>query len=785
MYHDLEAAQRVVEEPASPTTVPALRGPASGMGEVSAAAPRLTAPVGSTRRALLHVISVSIASVLIIAVQPMPTILLQPATGSHPLLWHATQTAFQVLLLVGYVAAGTISARGQQVILWSGAAGAVCLPGLVLGAYVVDVLSPLRVFGLILVGFGAPLVALGTLSIVTQRQSAALGDSSPHWLYAASNAASLGAVFGYPLIVQPSVEVTWQLVAWRWLTAGVLAGTAAVNLIHPVALSRRPLRGQVTWCQIGYWTVSGAVAVGLMLSLTTYLAVDLGSHPLVWLGPFGMFLLSMSVSFSRAGLVVGRAATWLAPMGTAYVLFDLAGALPRPSEFVAYGFHLLALLIMLFAVHSAVVARRPEAADLGVFYAAITAGGTVAGAALAFGAPALLDPERYGLMGGLVYRTLFGWGVPEYAYFVLCVPFVMGVRPTERVARAIVFGVLAATVALLCVGVLRAASPPAWTHWSGLIGSMLILTLCFLPVRSSAKWSAALVVLFVSLASSALVRGGLVAHKRSAFGQLRIENQGSRQVLMHGSTRHGSQSLRCVSGTDDAECLVPMDYYAQEGPVGTLLTTERTRRERLDLMVIGLGPGVLASYCGPGDSLRFIEIDPNVAEIARTRFRYLESAGRHCGRLSVQIGDGRLAARTLPARSVDVLVADAFASDSVPVHLLTREAFGDYQRVLRTDGVLLLHVSNRYFDLAPVVLSTSASVGFKGVSISDPGSPRRSASRWVVLYFQAALEDRLDAALRSVDAVVEALGNRTGVVWSDYRYSVLDALRLRGSSRAQ
>jgi SAM-dependent methyltransferase len=225
---------------------------------------------------------------------------------------------------------------------------------------------------------------------------------------------------------------------------------------------------------------------------------------------------------------------------------------------------------------------------------------------------------------------------------------------------------------------------------------------------------------------------GALHAKRSFFGMYRVEREGDLTLLQHGTTVHGAQF------TDSAKSRMPLTYYHPKGPVGQAFGALRTSLEGKTIGVVGLGAGSLLCFSQPGQSWTFYEIDPAVTEIARNRkyFTFLDDCPV---RASIVHGDARLSLAREPDGRFDLLVLDAFSSDAIPVHLLTREAFALYRRLLSPDGLLLLHMSNRYLDLEPVVAALAADGGLHGIKAEYLVDPRTAtadvaySSDWALL----------------------------------------------------
>ncbi|MDF2695000.1 MAG: hypothetical protein K0S65_3383, partial [Labilithrix sp.] len=272
--------------------------------------------------------------------------------------------------------------------------------------------------------------------------------------------------------------------------------------------------------------------------------------------------------------------------------------------------------------------------------------------------------------------------------------------------------------------------------------------------------------------------GTTVWADRGFFGVLKVtrEPQGRYQLLVSGRALHGKQAL------DPVAARVPLAYYHPTGPAGDVLgplPTDGVRLPPRHVGVIGLGVGSLAAYARPGDDWTFFEINPAVVDVARQHFTYLRTA-EQIANVHVEVGDARLRLREGEAGRFDVLVLDAFSSDAVPTHLVTREALAVYRRALRPGGLLLAHVTNDHVRLPPVFGSLAREARMIAITRRDDarGTDERTAgkvpSEWVLLTDTRA---ELDLILRSSKDWHPLASPAPSSVWTDDYANVLGALR--------
>ncbi len=375
--------------------------------------------------------------------------------------------------------------------------------------------------------------------------------------------------------------------------------------------------------------------------------------------------------------------------------------------------HLVTFFLIALVCHTELANRRPDAARLTQFYFCISIGGAAGGTFNALIAP-------------LLFSSIYEYYLALAAACALRM-FIGKKSPTPNTRDLITPGILAAIVALATYHWMDAIHPP------GLVIRLVFFVVVFKILYSCSERPIrfALALLAVIFAA-ATVNGsvGVLLQQRTFYGVLRVKlKEGGRKVqLFHGTTSHGAEFL------DPARRREPLMYYARSGPIGQIFAA---RGEIRTVGVIGLGTGALVSYRKPGQEWTFYEIDEGVERIARDPryFRYLEDSGPDT---RIILGDGRLSLKKRPNGSYDALIIDAFSSDSIPMHLLTRQALTLYLDRLSEHGILIFHISNMALNLAPVVASLVASVGAVAEYESYQPTAREAnngatASEWVAI----------------------------------------------------
>lgn len=671
-------------------------------------------------------------SFLLFLVQPMIARMALPRLGGAPAVWNSAMLVYQALLLGGYAYAhfiGRFAPRAQAAVHLSLlAAAALMLPiGLISAEPSAGANPALWTPWFLAASIGPLFFAIAAQAPLLQRWYAISGGGDPYPLYAASNLGSFAGLIAYPLLVEPFLPVAGQSLLWStgYALVGVLVAACALQLPRgPAATAAAPVAvTPVSLRRILHWIALAAVPSGMMLSTTTYLTTDIVAMPLLWVVPLGLYLLSFSVAFADNR----RLADGIVRVTLLVVLLGGGVAFAQNPEFPWLFAPLGLVLLFCFAValHSELFRTRPEPAQLTKFYLIMSFGGVLGGAFCALVAPLAFDwayehPILI-LLGAalLTAPPVFAWGEKLWG---------------GSWRRAFIYGMLAIFLSTVPVGLFPGIPAPV-PVWLKIAGILAIINFAVLAIGSRVAFTLSLAAMMLALGGWGVlalsINGG--TRVRSYFGIYSFSQNGETRTLVHGTTVHGIQSK--VAGRE----IEPLSYYAPESGVGLALRDLGVRKSDGRIGVVGLGAGTLACYRRPGQDWRFYEIDPAIERIARNpkRFSFLS---RCAPGVPVEIGDARLVlAREVGANAapLDVLVVDAFSSDAVPMHLLTRDALETYARRLKPDGILLMHVSNRFLELEPV-LAAADSWGWhlakRDYSPDAAGEKRGySPSHWIVL----------------------------------------------------
>jgi hypothetical protein len=682
----------------------------------------------------LYAATLFASALLLFVVQPMFAKMVLPRLGGAPAVWSVAMVFFQAALLVGYGYAHLLSrtlppGRAALVHLIALAAAAATLPiGIAAGLGAPPATGvAFWLVGLFAASIGLPFVVLSGSAPLLQHWFAASGHrqaANPYVLYAASNLGSFTALLCYPFVIEPLLPLGAQARVWSLAFAALALLVATAGIL--VARSHMAAGRIVTVADAPpspadrmRWTALAAVPSGLVVAVTSFITTDIAAAPLLWVIPLAMYLATFVAVFRERPWLDHAAVVRLAPTAVAPVAVTLLGII-NPYWLAAIGFNLLTFAVLALACHGELYRRRPAAAHLTEFYLWISLGGAVGGA-----------------FAGLIAPYLFN-NVYEYPLLIaaalLALPgaFSGGAAGFLRAAGPILAAAAALAVARMAIG----SQVPDYVDIICKMVSVLLVGLIFLRRKQPAVVFGLVVLAFVL--TGAWTPGlNRIEISRSFFGVHQVIDtaDGAFRVLMHGTTIHGAQRLRDDDGVALAGRPEPLTYYYRGGPLSESIELTRTAHGGLEnVAVVGLGAGSLACYRQDPEHWTFYEIDPTVVRIARDphMFRFLSDCAPA---VPVVLGDARLTLAAAETR-YDLIVLDAFSSDTIPVHLLTTEAFAIYLAHLTPHGVLVIHGSNRHLDLVPVIAAAAKATNLvalhKDTQIGDLMAAKFKASSSVI-----------------------------------------------------
>jgi hypothetical protein len=653
---------------------------------------------------LLFAGTLFISATLMFVVQPMFGKILLPLLGGTPAVWNTCMVFYQMILFLGYLYAHFLTSRQlkQRQILVHVAVLVISFIALPLalpeGTTPPTESNPtLWLIWTLLLAIGLPFFVVSTTAPLLQKWFANIGhhtSDDPYYLYAASNAGSLLSLLSYPFIIEPNIGLADQRVVWSigyGLLALLIAGcgyllwrshdtasTFEVNDNNTSSATELSLSTKL------YWLVLALVPSSLLLGLTNFISTDIASVPLLWIIPLTLYLLSFVLVFSK----------WADKIHPVMVSVQPAVLLP----FIAYSFinpavlpywldlvlHLLAFFLAIMVCHGELAKNRPHTRHLTDFYLIMSFAGMLGGMFNTFVAPFIFN------------------AVYEYPLMIVAALLLRPGFFSQQWYKQLVFPVL-----LLVLGLSVYFATDNLADYLDSIGGGLILLAGLTYSFRARPISLALLtgtILFFTSGLHSLLSNTLY-QERSFFGVFSVresvlldENQRPEKYheLFHGTTKHGAQRLVAQQLT------TPLTYYSRPGPMGQLFKTFDEQSDIWQVGSVGLGAGALACYKKPNQQWRFFEIDPLVIDIAKDP-KYFSYLSRCANKAEIIAGDARLSLTRVPDQQFDLLILDAFSSDSVPTHLLTREAINLYFAKLKPNGMLAFHITNRHLALKKVL----------------------------------------------------------------------------------
>lgn len=688
----------------------------------------MTAGTTGNSRALF-LITILTGSFLLFLVQPMIARMALPRLGGAPAVWNSAMLVYQALLLAGYAYAHRLtqtSPRRQAIIHIALFAIAILwLPiGLANLQPPADGSPIFWVPWLLIASIGPLFFVVAAQAPLMQRWYSMSGNQGePYALYAASNIGSFGGLLAYPILVEPFTTLQSQKWIWSviYLALMGLVCICAIQLWRKAGTPVAPAETATDLAHIGwrrriYWIVLAAVPSGLMLSTTSHLTTDLMAMPLIWVIPLGIYLLSFSVAFADNQ----TPAYWIGRFAPIVLIFSAAFVFVVWGKAAIGGLaaSLSLLFIVAVALHNEMYRTRPAPAQLTSFYLMMSVGGVIGGFFCAIVAPLLFD---------------WTWEHPILILMAAALlPAIPLLQVNETDKRLPVIMAIIGAIAL-ALGLFGGISEPVESSFTKILLAATIITLGIAVAGFRIPF-------LLAVAGLLTINGGWYSlqqslkgvRMRSYFGTYTVNASESGRVrwLNHGTTMHGMQLL------DDPTR--PISYYPDTSGVGiAMLNAPRLYGPKASIGIVGLGTGTLACYRRPGQYWQFFEIDPLVIEIARERkiFSFLEKCAPD---VPITLGDARLTLAAVAEGKFDILALDAFSSDSIPLHLLTKEAFATYRKALKPDGLLLVHISNRYIDLNPVVAAEAKANGWSAALRHDSPTEQlikrgNRASQWIAL----------------------------------------------------
>ncbi|HUB80149.1 MAG TPA: fused MFS/spermidine synthase [Bryobacteraceae bacterium] len=640
---------------------------------------------------LLYAITTVVSAFLLFQVEPLIAKIILPWFGGSAAVWTVCLLFFQVVLLLGYAYAHAV-VRYLKPGAQTAVHGVLLVASLaVLPVYPSQHFKPttptdptwgiLAVLGLTV---GLPYFLLSSTGPLLQAWYAREHKGAlPYRLYSLSNAGSMFALLSYPVLFEPRLTTHEQAGTWSIayavfaLLCGFMAFRARVFPVLGSTAGAVPVQKPLAR-QYAMWLLLPFTASVLLLAVTTHISQNVAAIPFLWILPLSLYLLSFILCFESSGWYRRNPYLQLVAValgGMAYgITVDQAGNMPIWWNLVLFG---LGLFTCCMVCHGELARLKPDPKYLTHFYLTIAAGGAMGGIFVGLIAPRIFEN---------FYELQFG--------LVLC-------------------GILVIFALNL---------DPETAHW-------------FQGWRMAGPLTAAAAIAFMAAYMGQNIRGQAANSRvlvRNFYGVLRVRDSGDEdalntvRTLTNGTINHGEEYVNV------AKRRWPTTYYGPNTGIGIAMR-EKQKTGGIRVGVVGLGTGTLAAYGRVGDYFRYYEINPLVPPITRGQFWFVPNCP---AKLEIAMGDARLSLEREAPENFDLLAVDAFSSDAIPVHLLTKEAMALFFRHLRPDGVLAVHISNRYLDLQPVVEEEAAVLGKRSRTIDSEEDPAVDvfSSTWVLVF---------------------------------------------------
>jgi hypothetical protein len=670
-------------------------------------------PIENTSKILVpgYVATMLLSSGLLFLVQPMFARMALPLLGGTPAVWAIAMCFFQAVLLGGYCYAHVLKrflSPSHAILLH------LCLMALSWFSLPVHLevnsiptegaTAGLWLIGLMAKSIGYPFFFLSATAPLLQSWFARTTHrdaGNPYFLYSASNIGSLGSLVAYPFVVEPFLGLKMQALYWSFGFAILVIAIGLCGLIMLRTLAPARIVGiaeastATTWKQRGWWIFMAFIPSALLVAWTNHITTDIASAPFLWLPPLMLFLLTFILVFRDQPLFSMKLARILQLISLP-VAYCIQFALPLNWTVGVIICGAISFFTTALICHRQLYEARPDAANLTEFYMLMSLGGVLGGLFVSLIAPLIFSSV-------LEYPLLLILGI--VAHQSVFADLQLRNQLQKPLVPILIFICIAAALIFINQKTGSLSLLSQRTYEIAFFGAC-----AFLMIRAKNMGLAALSIIMV-LALNFTVQPAARLALRSYFGVLTVADgdaENPYRLLYHGTTLHGAQRL-----SEFSEKPHGLTYYSAEGGMARSLVSTQQRLASAGKLgtfhIIGLGSGSLACYSKPGEDWAYYEIDRDVIKVAKDpqQFTFLSTCAPNIKMIE---GDARITLQNGGATKADYLLVDAFSSDSIPVHLITTEAMKLYMEHVQDDGVLVIHISNRYMDLAPVVAANMAAL---------------------------------------------------------------------------
>jgi spermidine synthase len=665
---------------------------------------------------MIYGATIFLSAFLLFTVQLLIGKVMLPYFGGSPSVWITSMMFYQILLLAGYIYAHVLGTRIRPSLQ----------PILHLSLFIASIVfihftipaeraagassSPVMTQLILMSGLvGLPFFVLSATAPLIQRWfflATPQADQKVYLLYATSNLGSFLALLAYPFIVEPLLNVSDQILIWRVMQVSLffmftLCGLAVLNSKKAIAKSEHAATIEsatpIKFERILLWLALAALPSSLSLGVTMTITTDIASIPLVWIIPLALYLLTFVIAFREHAPLSIKVTL---PIAISVSMVFLVLELYPPASISIYGlaFALLSFFVTAYVCHRYLFELRPDTCHLTSYYIYMSLGGALGGVFNSVIAPVVFNgayefPLALALTLGLLSchmdraQIIKFWQTRNFSKL----------QNNFFSIEALILAAIASCLLLYFI----LGSKEYWII-------MLVLTCVSIPLVVVQKKTFALLVTFLAICPIIfhLSNESLIHKERNYFGVIRVIDVGDLRGFMHGTTNHGTQ---IKSGNFH---LTPITYYNPTSPIADAFRTVQDVHPSANIMVLGLGIGGLSCLTEKTSTLSYIEIDPAVVKLAENKdlFTFVSDCGP---KETMIVGDGRLELAKIPDHSLDLLVMDAFSSDSIPFHLITRDAVKMYLTKMKPDSLIVYHVSNRFFNLFPELAAIARDLNLK------------------------------------------------------------------------
>jgi hypothetical protein len=775
---------------------------------------------------VLFSVTLFLSAFLLFWVQLMVAKMILPLLGGTPSVWNTCLFFFQTTLLLGY-------GYSHLTTRWWGVRRHAVLHSFLLFLPIIFLPIALNktettlnsnnpipeLLMLLLLGVGVPFFVVSTSAPLIQKWFAETPHpdrDDPYFLYSASNLGSLLGVLSYPFLIEPNFSLTQQSGFWT-ISYGLLVflTLACAVFLWKSSIDRSSLSSSTklnierteeiypTPKQKLQWTLLSFLPSSLLLGVTTYITTDIASIPLLWAVPLSIYLLTFVLAFSRKSFRLHPLLIRSSPLFLAGSIALTTTKIILPVWILLFA-HWGGFFLVAWILHGELADSRPHPRYLTEFYFWISLGGVLGGLFNSIAAP-LIFPTllEYPFTIGLSLLLLRDPSQPtsssnakiedldevyqqvkqaqksnpeleisDWVATNILSQYASKNKPRKRTIFSLTLPIgLGLLLGHLMLGFqLNLVNSTLW-GWTLTMGLLIAIGYAF----SLYPWRWLVGFVFIILLNQfSLPLSNVIHTERSFFGvnQVLYNSEENNHAFIHGTTLHGKQSL------DPQRQNEPLTYFTKTGPIGQLFQSSNTEKRFSRIGVMGLGIGTLAAYSQPEQNWTFYEIDPTVKKIASDPeyFTFLQNAKAP---ISIVLGDGRLSIGKVSDRFYDLLIMDAFSSDSIPVHLITREAIELYLKKLSSHGLLALNITNRYIDLVPVIQSLAHDHNLFAIAQWDKNITAeehrlgKTPSHWVIL-----ARDRRDFGNLTNDPKWQSLPDILSTpVWTDNFSNLFRSLR--------